>query len=417
MGQTFDLLNKIAFNRFGGSENELKAAHIIKNEIEKAGGECAIEPFSIPAFNMKKAKLIVTEPYYLEIEAMGVGRSGSTPEGGFEAEFIYAENCDPIALRNAKGKIVLVNNTGYDAYSRLVMSGALGFITFSGEFCDLPELTDIDRRMLRPRIIQNGRIPGVCIRCADAIKLVQSKAKKVRLEVLQDDYDATSHNIVSVIKGTAFPDSEIIVTAHYDSVFYGNGAWDNGTGAVSAIMLYRYLMKNKPTRTVRFLFCGSEEQGVLGSRAYCEAHPEIVDKILLCINYDMTGTTLGYNQTVLTGDSDLIEFAKETARNIGYTTGWHEGIHSSDSVHFVYRGVPSIGIARSGKAKGHTRYDVIEPLSEAAINRSIEFGKALIDRVMVSEIFPINKTMPKDLVNKADGYINHGKPGIRIMIL
>ena len=411
------LLERLAFNRFGGSENELKAANIIIEEIENLGGQCILEPFKIDACEIQKAIFKVTEPYRLEIKVNAVGRSGSTPEGGIECGFIYGENCNEYDLRDAKGKIVLVNNTGYEAYNRLLKSGAAGFAVFSGQFNDLPEMSDIDMRILRKRIIENGRIPGVCMSCADAIRLVQSGATKVKMEVLQQDKENTSHNIISVIKGSLYPDEEIVITAHYDSVIYGNGAWDNSTGAVSAILLYKYLMDNPPTRTVRFIWCGSEEQGVLGSKAYAATHPEILDKLRLCINYDMTGTTLGYNQTVLTGSHALCSFAKHTAKKIGYTCGWHEGIHSSDSVHFALKGVPSIGVARSGQAKGHTRWDTLEPLSEKAITRSIDFGKAMLDEIMSSEIFPFEREMPKELVEKADGYINKGQPGIRVMIL
>ncbi len=411
------LLERLAFNRFGGSENELRAANIIMEEIESLGGHCLLESFKIDACEIQKAVFKVTEPYELEIEVNAVGRSGSTPEGGIECGFIYGENCDEYDLRDAKGKIVLVNNTGYEAYNRLLKSGAAGFVVFSGQFNDLPEMSDIDMRILRPRIIENGRIPGVCMSCADAIRLVQSGAAKVKMEVLQQDRENTSHNVVSTIKGSLYPDEEIVITAHYDSVIYGKGAWDNSTGAVSAIVLYKYLMDNPPTRTVRFIWCGSEEQGVLGSKAYAAAHPDILERLRLCINYDMTGTTLGYNQTVLTGSPALCNFAKQTAKKMGYTCGWHEGIHSSDSVHFVLKGVPSIGIARSGQAKGHTRWDTLEPLSEKAIIKSIDFGKALLDEIMSAEIFPFEREMPKELAEKADGYINKGQPGIRIMIL
>lgn len=411
------LLERFAFNRFGGSENELKAAKIIIEEIEALGGKCTLEPFEIAAYKVQKALFKVTEPYELEIEVNAVGRSGSTPNGGIEAEFIYGENCDEFDLRDAKGKIVLVNNTGYEGYKRLVNSGAIGFATFSGSFNDLPEMSDIDMRMLRPRITENGRIPGVCMRCADAIKLVQMGAVKVKMEVLQQDCQNISHNVVSVIKGQLYPHEEIVITAHYDSVIYGKGAWDNSTGTVSAIMLYKHLMENPPSRTVRFIWCGSEEQGVLGSKAYADAHPEILENLRLCINYDMTGTTLGYNQTVLTGSLALGNFAKQAAKKIGYTCGWHEGIHSSDSVHFALKGVPSIGIARSGQAKGHTRWDTLEPLNEKAIIKSIDFGKALIDEIMESRQFPFEREMPEELINKADGYINKGKPGIRVMIM
>lgn len=404
-----ELLNKIAFNRYGGTEDELRAANIIKDEIERLGGSCEIQNFEVAAYEMKKATFTVTEPYYLEIEVEGVGRSGSTPEEGIEAEFIYAETCDEIALRDAKGKIVLVNHTGYEAYKRLVNSGALGFVVFSGAFNDLPERSDIDKRLLRPNITENGRIPGVCMRCADAIKLVQSGATKVKMTVLQEDKINTSRNVTAVMTGSEYPDEEILLTAHYDSTIYGNGAWDNASGSVNIMELYKHLLENPPKRTVRFIWCGSEEQGLLGSKAYCNANPDEVEKIRLCINFDMTGTTLGYGQTIITGSPALRQFAEQTAREIGYTSTWQMGVHSSDSAPFAKCGVPSIGVARSGQAGGHSRWDIVWPLSEKNLEKATDFGKALLDKALNAKIFPIDREMPSDMMEKLETYFLYGK--------
>lgn len=404
-----DLLERITFNRYGGTADELRCANILKEEVERLGGKAEIQDFEVAAFDMKKATFTVTEPYYLEIEVNGVGRSGSTPEEGIEAEFIYAETCDEIALRDAKGKIVMVNHTGYEAYKRLVNSGALGFVVFSGAFNDLPERTDIDKRMLRPNITENGRIPGVCMRCADAIKLVQSGATKVKMTVIQDDVVNTSRNVTAFIEGSEYPDEIVLLTAHYDSTIYGNGAWDNGSGAVNIMELYRYLMANPPKRSVRFIWCGSEEQGLLGSKAFLAANPEEVKKMRLCLNFDMTGTTLGYGQTFITGSAALRQFAEQTAREIGYTGTWHMGVHSSDSAPFAKAGVPGIGIARSGQAGGHSRWDILWPLSADNLAKATDFGKALLDKALNAKIFPIDREMPDDMMEKLETYFLYGK--------
>ena len=404
-----ELLKKIAFNRYGGTADELRAANIIKNEIESFGGQCEIQDFEVAAYNMHKASFKITKPFELDIEVEGVGRSGSTPEGGIEAEFIYAETCDEIALKDAKGKIVMVNHTGYEAFKRLVNSGAVGFIVFSGAFNDLPERSDIDKRLLRPLTTENGTIPGVCMRCADAIKLVQSGATHVKMEVLQENITNTSRNVTAIIKGSEYPDEEILLTAHYDSTIYGCGAWDNGSGAVNIMELYKHLLENPPKRTVRFIWCGSEEQGLLGSKAFCAANPEEVSKMRLCLNFDMTGTTLGYGQTFITGSAALRQFAEQTAREIGYTGTWHMGVHSSDSAPFAKCGVPSIGIARSGQAGGHSRWDVVWPLSEKNLEKATDYGKALLDKALNAKIFPIDREMPDDMMEKLENYFLYGK--------
>ena len=41
------------------------------------------------------------------------------------------------------------------------------------------------------------------------------------------------------------------------------------------------------------MFCGSEERGLLGSKAYVRDHEAELEKIVLIINLDMIGTYMG----------------------------------------------------------------------------------------------------------------------------
>ncbi len=405
----FEFLEKIAFNRYGGTDDELRAANIIADEIRALGGEAVIEDFEVEAFKMERAEFEVTSPYNKKITAEGVGRSGSTPEEGITAPFVYVENADEIALRDVKGKIILVNNTGYETYKRMVNSGAVGFVIFSGHFNDDEDRSDIDKRMLRPLITENGTIPGVCVRCAEAIELVQKGASEVKMTVIQENCKNTSRNVTAFIKGTQFPEEEILLTAHYDSTIYGNGAWDNASGSANIMEMFRYYMANPPKRSMRFIWCGSEEQGLLGSKAYAEAHPEEVEKFRLCMNFDMTGTTLGYGLTLITGDQTLRDYAESSAKEIGYTTRWQMGVHSSDSAPFAKLGVPAIGIARDGQAGGHSRWDIVPPLSADTLERATDFAKHILDKAANAEIFPIERKMPDDMMEKLENYFRYGK--------
>ena len=65
----FDLLNKIGFIRTSGSQEELKAANILADEIKDMGLEATIDPFKVDDAIISKAKFEVLEPYYQEYEA------------------------------------------------------------------------------------------------------------------------------------------------------------------------------------------------------------------------------------------------------------------------------------------------------------------------------------------------------------
>ena len=64
--RAFELLNKIGFERVSASDEELKCANILKEEIENVGGNAVIEEFDVDAYNIKCVKFEVLEPEYKE---------------------------------------------------------------------------------------------------------------------------------------------------------------------------------------------------------------------------------------------------------------------------------------------------------------------------------------------------------------
>lgn len=95
-------------------------------------------------------------------------------------------------------------------------------------------------------------------------------------------------NTIAEIKGTEKPDEYIVLSAHFDSWDGGTGATDNGTGTLTMMEAARILKKvyPNPKRTIIVGLWGSEEQGLNGSRAFVEDHPEIVDNLQASFNQD-----------------------------------------------------------------------------------------------------------------------------------
>ena len=411
--EQLDFIYRLSFNRFGGTENELRAAELILSEIKARGGNAELEHFTVPAGDVTKATLIVTAPEYREIPVVGVARSGALPVGGVEAELLFAESGTKEDLANAAGKVVLVDNVRQDTYKNLVESGAVAFLCFSGRYDEDPARTDIDRKLLREHFTKDvGYLPGLCMHSHDALKLVQSGAKRVKVELEATMGENPSRNVVAEIKGTTYPDQIIFMTAHYDSTWYGLGAWDNASGSANLLAMYEYFLDNPPLRTVRFIWCGSEEQGLLGSKHHAATHEEDVKNAVFCINFDMTGTAFGSNLTMITGTEELQNWVKELSLGMGYTSKYSRNVHSSDSAPFALRGVPAVGVARDGQAGGHSRYDVPAPLAEEPLARCVSFAKALANKVVnCPEVqVPVVREMPEDMMEKLNKYFRITPP-------
>ena len=265
--RAFDLLAKISYERLGGSTEELNALNILKKELDTLKIANEIEEFEVDHYSIKKAECIVTEPNLEIYNVTGYGMSGNID---IEKEFVFLENPKYAKLLDLEDKIVLVTGgMPYTLYEDLVKAKVAAFITTSGSIYDDVNTTDLEQRQLRSRHYNNGKIPGVTMRISDAEKLILSNPKKIKIIIEQEEGKRTSHNLVATIPGTVNPEEIICFTAHYDSVKFSTGAYDNGTGSVTIMEVLRYFHENKPNRTLKFIWCGSEEMGLLGSHDYC----------------------------------------------------------------------------------------------------------------------------------------------------
>lgn len=142
-------------------------------------------------------------------------------------------------------------------------------------------------------------------------------------------------NTIAEIKGSEKPDEYVILSAHFDSWDGGTGATDNGTGTLTMMEAMRilHLVYPHPKRTILVGHWGSEEEGLNGSRAFAEDHPEIVAHIQAVFNQD-NGTGRVVN---LSGQGFLNSY--------DYLQRWLSKVPSSirDSIKTTFPGIPGGG--------------------------------------------------------------------------
>ena len=411
----YSLVENLSFLRFGGTEGERRAGDILMSEIERAGGAGRYMDFSIPAYELKSYSAEITEPFKRRLDVLPYGLSGQLPEGGADFKFLYADRCtgDDLAdIDDLTGFAVLINQLTYDAYKLLCEKHAGAFLTISGKYYDTPDTADILPRSLRPDFLALGKIPGFMIRASDATEIVRLKAETIHLELRQWEGEHTSRNLLATIRGTSGRSGSIVLTAHYDSVLVGTGSWDNATGAAALMALYRRFINNPPARTLRFIWCGSEEQGLLGSKAYIKDNPEDVDDIVFCFNFDMNGTVLGPNRLTVTGSEALLNMTDQISRELGFPADISLRVHSSDSAPFADAGIPAVGISRgTTTAEIHTRHDLIYPLCPEQMGALEEFASSYIGRIANSIVMPIDRGMPENMKSELDKYFLRDKTG------
>jgi len=407
--ESFKLLEKLYFVRTSGSKEELKAANILKDEVKSLGvKDVKLEGFEVDGYTINHASVSFSNPE-MKLECCGVGMSGSTSEDGFTGDFTYVTSLADANVQDVKDKAVLVCGklVNYKIYKKLCEKKAGALILTTGSVYDEADKVDLDPYMYRIRHYENGKIPAVCIRNKDAEELIRIMPKKATVKNLEDEYKNTSNNVVATIKGSKYPDEVICFTAHYDSVSYSKGAYDNATGSTCIMQLLDYFVHNKPLRTVKFIWCGSEECGLLGSKAYCERHKKELDKYVLNINLDMIGVTLGKDIACATADMALVNFINYEGLIKGFAIEARQGVYSSDSTPFADHGVPAVSFARLSDSIGaqiHSRKDVLDFLSEANYYRTIDFITSFAEKMVNAVAFPIERKIPDKIKEEIDYY-------------
>ena len=366
-----DILNATDYIRTSGSAEEKKAADYLRGLCEALGISAFPESFDVDVAEVHEASLTADGR---EIPCRGYKLCGS---GSVEAPLCYLPNTDPASLVAAKGKIVLLD-TGitYWVYQDLLDAGAVGFITYDGDV-HYPD-RDIDAKMLRPYVSKGRKVPCVNINAKDAFRLVQSGAKAVSIRISQTESVGTSQNVIAEIPGRLL-------------------------GIMEA------LRGKAPLRYgLRFVFCGSEEVGLLGSKAYTAVHEKELDKIALNINLDMIGTHMGRFIACVSAEDKLLHYLQYLCAQRGWGLYARQDVYSSDSTPFADRGIPALSFARiapKNQATIHNRYDTKALLSETQLISDIgflaDFTLSMADAVKC----PVSREIPEDIKTKLDEYL------------
>lgn len=398
------LFDDTAYVRMGGTAEELRCAEYLAAQCAEFGCTAQIEPFAVDMARIQEATLTVDGR---EIPCLGYFNAGSAT---VEAPLYYLASTDPYSLSQCRGKIVLLDGyLGYWRYQDMLENGAVGFITYSGDVNH--DNDDIDHRELRSYVSKGSKLPGVNINVKDAVALINGEAKNARLHLVQEEWEGESRNVVLDLPGEL--DEYIVMTAHYDSTSLSQGAYDNMSGSVGLLAVAEHFAKAPHRYGLRFIWCGSEERGLLGSKAWVAAHEEDMKKVALNVNLDMIGCIMGKFIACVTGEEKLCHYIEYFGQELGFGIAVRQDVYSSDSTPFADAGVPAVSFARlapGGVAPIHCRYDTRVVMKAEQMAKDIDFIRAFMERMANARRCPVKKTMPENMKEKLDEYLARKRP-------
>ncbi|MDA0328258.1 MAG: M28 family peptidase [Gemmatimonadetes bacterium] len=251
------------------------------------------------------------------------------------------------------------DNRRRDVHSQLEAAGAAGVIT-----SDWPGSYGTTRVFNA----YNRETPTFELGCED-YSLVHRLAANGQNPIVRLTAEAENRgevpvfNVIGEIPGTTWPDQYVMLSAHFDSWESGSGATDNGSGSVLMLETMRIIKEvyPNPKRTILIGLWSGEEQGLNGSRAYTEDHPEVVRGLQALWNQDNgTGRVERISAQGLTGAGGSLAkwlslVPTEVSRHVDLELPGNPGGGGSDYASFVCHGAPGFSLsALSWDYSSHT---------------------------------------------------------------
>ena len=196
-------------------------------------------------------------------------------------------------------------------------------------------------------------IPHVQLSCEDyglVFRLTANRqGPRLRLDARSEDLgEVPVFNVVAELKGREKPNEYVVLSAHLDSWDGASGATDNGTGTITMLEAMRLLKAAypNPKRTIVVGHWGGEEQGLIGSGAFAEDHPEIISGLQAALNQD-NGTwrieyirMMGFTRAGEFFARWMSKVPREIENLVDYDIPGEPERGGSDHMSFICRGAP-----------------------------------------------------------------------------
>ncbi|TMQ06508.1 MAG: M20/M25/M40 family metallo-hydrolase [Deltaproteobacteria bacterium] len=279
-------------NRLSGSAALGHAIAWAAQAMKEDGHDVHTETVMVPHWVRGVEAAEITAPISRSLHVLGLGGTIATPKAGITAPVVVVHDWAELDARRdaVKGAIVLYDvampkwsedkGSGYGqtveyrgrGASRAARHGAVAVLVRSVTAHSLrtPHTGAMN--------YEDGveKIPALAVTVEDSTLIARLAAQgPVTVHLRADDQmlpDAESANVIGELRGRERPDEIVVISGHIDSWDVGQGAHDDGAGAVTMMQALTTIRKLglQPRRTIRVVLFTNEENGLRGGRAYAK---------------------------------------------------------------------------------------------------------------------------------------------------
>jgi len=202
------------------------------------------------------------------------------------------------------------------------------------------------------------------------LRMVKHEKVEVEIEMTNSfgEKPMEVYNTVAEVRGREKPDEVVMLGAHLDSWDLGTGTTDNGTGSMAVLEAARALSKLglRPKRTIRFVLFSGEEEGLVGSKMYVDAHRDELEKISAILVHD-SGTghvlTLGLHDNYQ--DREIVDQVLSPLQDLKLLEPSMRRSFGTDHASFDDVGVPGFFCMQYGAEYNKTHHSQSDTFDKA----------------------------------------------------
>ncbi len=397
----WDLLESLTTEvgaRLPGSPGDARAVAWAQARFEALGFDrVAAEPVAFPRWRRGDERARVVAPYPQPLAIAALGGSVGTPPGGLEAEiahFATLEDLEAAADSSLGGRIAFVSRSmerfrdgaGYAPVVKARTDGA-GVAARKGAGAILIRSVGTDRDRLPHTGMmrypaEGARIPAAALSNPDADQLERMLGRGAPVRVTLSihagiDGEATSHNVIGDLLGAERPDQYVVIGCHLDSWDLGTGAIDDGAGCAitmaAAALIAR--LPARPRRTIRVILWANEEFGLIGAKAYFEAHRhELAGHVIGAESDFGAGRVYAFSTRVKPSALGVVDQISQILGPLGIARGDNSAGGGPDLVPWRQAGMALATLHQDGTDYfdyHHTANDTLDKVDPAALTQNV----------------------------------------------
>ena len=380
--------------RMPGTEAEARARDWAVRKLTALGfANVRVESFDMPVWVRGRESAEILAPFPQPMIVAALGNSGSTGPNGVAGEIVGFDSVDALKAapdEQVRGKIVFIDHAmaptqDGSSYGRSIAPRSQGPTVASNKGASAIVIRSIGTDRHRnphtgAQAFADGAkpIPAGALSNPDADQLLRilKRGQPVTMKLVLESrtFAGRSGNVIAEVPGRDPSLPPVLVSGHLDSWDQGTGAVDDASGvAIAAAAAKRIMDAGRPLRTIRIVWFGAEEVGLLGGYDYRSKHGKEPHYALIESDFGADRIWKVDSKLGAARKAEAEAIAKALAP-LGIVTGSFEEADGSDIGPMLADGHPGVGLNQDGTRYfdlHHTPDDTLDKVDPAQLRQNV----------------------------------------------